>query len=277
MIGVGRFVVSYGYSSLFTLAAYRVSRNIRHEYLKAALSQEIAHFDFGSSGSVAMQASSNGRLVQAGTSEKLGLVIQGVAAFISAFVLAFITNWKLSLITGSIAPATVLVMSVASYLQAKIEVEILGCSSQAGSFAEGILASARTIQAFDLRSRLMGDYDDYLQKSAKLGRKRTPILGCLFSAEYFILVAGIGLCFWQAVRMLARDEVKEPGDVFTYAFPQTFVARPLAHTSQRPHVRYCRSVESHSNYTLLDRFHQSSKRRCGAVQVVGPKVADRPS
>ncbi|KAJ5012343.1 Leptomycin B resistance protein pmd1 [Colletotrichum sp. SAR 10_99] len=214
IIGIGRFVVSYGYSTLFTLAAYRITRNIRHAYLKAGLTQEIAYFDSGIGGSVAVQATSHGRLVQAGISEKLGLVIQGLSAFISAFVLAFVTNWKLTLITGCIAPATIFVMSVASYLEAAIEIQILGWNAQAGSFAESILASARTVQAFALRSRLITDFNTYLEKSAKLGRKKNPILGCLFSAEYFILFSGIGLCFWQAIGMLARGETKAPGDVF---------------------------------------------------------------
>ncbi|KAH9229152.1 hypothetical protein K456DRAFT_1753026 [Colletotrichum gloeosporioides 23] len=214
LIGIGRFVVSDGYSTLFTLAAYRITRNIRHAYLKAGLTQEIAYFDSGIGGSVAVLATSHGKLVQAGISEKLGLVIQGLSAFISAFVLAFVTNWKLTLITGCIAPATIFVMSVASYLEAAIEIQILGWNSQAGSFAESILASARTVQAFALRSRLITDFNTYLEKSARLGRRKNPILGCLFSAEYFILFSGIGLCFWQAIGMLARGETKAPGDVF---------------------------------------------------------------
>jgi len=138
-------------------------------------------------------------------------------------VLAFVTNWKLTLITGCIAPATIFVTCIASYVEALVEIKILDCNAQAGSFAEGILASARTVQAFDLRSRLVKDFDDYLQESAKLGHKRNSILGCLFSAEYFILFARIRLCFWQAISRLARGEVKEPGDIFTRMFPRKFI------------------------------------------------------
>lgn len=191
-------------------------------------------------------------MVQAGISEKLGLVLQGLAAFISAFVLAFTTNWKLTLITGCVAPATVVVMCLASYLEASIEIKILGWNAQAGSFAESILATARTIHAFDLRSRLVKDFAGYLQKSAKLGAKKNPILGCLFSAEYFILFAGIGLCFWQGIGMLASGEIQEPGDVFTYVSTNVSAAHVCSQTdlSQRPDVNYCCSLKSHSHYAL---------------------------
>ncbi|KAH6867341.1 multidrug resistance protein [Thelonectria olida] len=214
IIGIVRFVLSYGYSVLFTLSAYRITQHIRYIYLKAGLSQEIAYFDAGIGGSIAMQATSNGKLIQAGISEKLGLVFQGLACFIAAFVLAFVTQWKLTLICCCIAPATLIVMGISSTLEALIETKILKIHAQGGSFAESILSSARNVQAFELRTRLVRDFDKFLDQAHKLGNKKNAILGCMFSAEYFIIFAGIGLCFWQAVRMIARGEVDKPGDVF---------------------------------------------------------------
>ncbi|KAM0437901.1 hypothetical protein ACHAPT_002266 [Fusarium lateritium] len=214
IIGICRFVLSYGYSVLFTLAAYHITRNIRYLYLRAGLSQDIAYFDSGIGGSIAMQATSNGKLIQAGISEKLGLVVQGLACFIAAFVLAFVTQWKLTLICCCIAPATLVVIGVSSTMEAIIETRILQVHAQAGSFAESVLSSARNVQAFDLRARLVQDFEKFLGQAHKDGNKKHAILGCMFSAEYFIIFAGVGLCFWQAVGMLARGEVDKPGDVF---------------------------------------------------------------
>lgn len=211
---MGRFVFSYGYSTLFTLAAYRITRNIRYLYLKAGLSQEIAYFDAGTGGSIAVQATSNGKLIQAGISEKLGLVLQGLTCFIAAFILAFVTQWKLTLICCCIAPATLLVMGVSSSMEASIEGKMLKIYAGSGSFAESILSSARNVQAFGLRTRLVRDFDRFLCQAHKLGNKKNFILGCMFSAEYFVIFAGMGLCFWQAIRMIASGEVDKPGDVF---------------------------------------------------------------
>lgn len=161
-----------------------------------------------------MQATSNGKLIQSGVSEKLGLVVQGVSAFISAFVLAFVTQWKLTLICCCIAPATLFVMGVSSTIEASIESKILQVHAQGGSFAESILSSARTVQSFGLRYRLVKDFDKYLKVAHELGNKKNALYGCMFSAEYFIIFAGIGLCFWQAIGMLAKGEVEKPGDVF---------------------------------------------------------------
>ncbi|KAF7551907.1 hypothetical protein G7Z17_g4685 [Cylindrodendrum hubeiense] len=218
-IGLVRFVFSYGYSVLFTLAAYRITRNIRCLYLKAGISQEIAYFDAGIGGSIAMQATSNGKLIQAGISEKLGLVVQGLACFIAAFVLAFITQWKLTLICCCIAPATLIIMGISSTLEALIETDVLKVHAQGGSFAESILSSARNVQAFGLRAKLVRDFDKFLEQAHELGNKKNAILGCMFSAEYFVIFAGMGDVFIRAAsaatelfRLMDRSSAIDPFD-----------------------------------------------------------------
>lgn len=190
-------------------------RNIRYAYLKAALSQEIAYFDLGTGGSISTQATTNGRLIQGGISEKLGLTFQGISAFVTAFIVAFVTNWKLTLITLCIAPATIVVMAITGIIEAGLETKILEIYAQANSFAEGVLASARTVHAFEMRSRLVKKFDEYLTEAHQVGNKISPLFGILFSSEYCIIYLGFGLAFWQGVHMLGRGEIQSSGEIFT--------------------------------------------------------------
>jgi ATP-binding cassette subfamily B (MDR/TAP) protein 1 len=214
-LGIGRFILSYIFNTLLTYAAYRIVRNIRHSYLRAALSQEVAYYDLGTGGSIATQANSNGKLIQAGIAEKLGLTFQGISAFVTAFIIAFVTQWKLTLILLCIAPALIIVMGIVGGIQSGVETKILGVQAQANAYAEGVLASARTVHAFEMRSRLVNKFDEYLTEAHRLGNKNSPLFGFLFSTEYTIVYLGFGLAFWQGVRMLARGEIPEPGDIFT--------------------------------------------------------------
>lgn len=214
-LGIARFVLSYTYNALLTYAGYRIVRNIRHAYLRSALSQEIAYFDLGTGGSIATQATSNGRLIQGGISEKLGLTFQGLAAFVTAFIVAFVTNWKLTLITLCIAPATIIVMAVVATVEAGYETKILEVYAQANSFAEGVLASARTVHAFEMRARLVAKFDGYLNEAHRWSDKNSALLGILFSTEYTIIYLGFGLAFWQGVHMLVRGDIDSSGDIFT--------------------------------------------------------------
>lgn len=190
-------------------------RNIRYAYLRSALGQEVAYYDFGTGGSIATQATSNGRLVQGGISEKLGLTFQGLAAFVTAFVVAFVVQWKLTLITLCIAPAIIVSMGIVATLEAGHETKILEIHGQANSFAEGVLSSARTVHAFEMRAKLVAKFDKYLTEAHHVGNKISPLFGALFSVEYTIIYLGFGLAFWQGIQMLASGEIETPGQIFT--------------------------------------------------------------
>ncbi|KAI6896406.1 ATP-binding cassette multidrug transport protein, partial [Hortaea werneckii] len=117
-IGIARFGCIYLYSAIMTYTALRLGRDVRHDYLRSALRQDISFFDHGSAGSISMQATSNGRLIQSGTAEKLGQMIQAATTFIAAFVIAFVSQWKLTLILICIVPALILMVGTAGGMDA---------------------------------------------------------------------------------------------------------------------------------------------------------------
>ncbi|EXM18872.1 hypothetical protein V3481_016404 [Fusarium oxysporum f. sp. vasinfectum] len=216
-IGIVRFACTYIYASLFTFVGQRLTRNIRQEYLRAAFSQEIGFFD-QVQGSISMQATSNGKLIQAGIGEKLGMLVQAMATFIAAFVIAFISQWKLTLIIIGMVPVLLIVVGGVAGLDAQIEADILKIHAEAGSYAETTLAGVRTVHAFDLRGRVVSQYDSFLESSFRLGMKKNRIYGVLFGGEYFIVHAAMGLAFWQGIAMVNRGEVPDLGTVFTVLF-----------------------------------------------------------
>jgi ATP-binding cassette subfamily B (MDR/TAP) protein 1 len=65
-----------------------------------------------------MQATSNGKLIQAGIGEKLGMLVQAMATFIAAFVIAFISQWKLTLIIIGMVPVLLIVVGGVAGLDA---------------------------------------------------------------------------------------------------------------------------------------------------------------
>ncbi|KAI8681216.1 hypothetical protein NCS55_00372100 [Fusarium keratoplasticum] len=233
-IGIARFGGTYIYSSLFTYVAHRLTRNIRWRYLHSAFSQEIAFFDQGSSGSISMQTTSSGKLIQSGVAEKLGMFVQAVSAFIAAFVVAFITQWKLTLITSCIVPVVILICGVVSWLDVIVETGILKVYGMAGGYAESTLGGVRAVQAFGLRRRLVAKYKEYLEDAYNRGMKKNVLYGFAFGGEYSVLYCGMGLSFWQGVRMLSKGEIASIGTVFTVVFSVIVAAQTI--TSIVPHL-----------------------------------------
>lgn len=205
----------YIYTVCFTTTAARIARSIRYAYLKSTLSQDVAFFDDGGHGSVSSQIVTNGNLIQAGLGEKLGLTIQACSAFGAAFIAAFVTNAKLTGITICVIPAILIAVGIASSIEAKIETKQLDIFARAGSFAEDVLASVRTVHAFWARPRLVRKYDKFLQEAHTVGKRKSPVYMVLFSTEFFLVFAAFALCFWQGLRMFNSGELSSPGPIVT--------------------------------------------------------------
>ncbi|KAH6984745.1 P-loop containing nucleoside triphosphate hydrolase protein [Ilyonectria sp. MPI-CAGE-AT-0026] len=252
-IGIARLVLTYIYSTLLTYVALNLTRNLRHQYLRAALGQEVSFFDQGEGGSISMQATSNGRLVQSGMSEKLGQIFQAIATFVGAFVIAFISQWKLTLILICILPALLIIVFITGGIDAGIETQVLKIYAQAGAYAESVLGSVRTTHAFSLGPRMSDKYTKYLEDARILGYKKNLLYGIMFGGEYFVIFAGMGLAFWQGITMIARGEVESIGTVFTVLFSVIIAASTL--NSIVPHmVTFSRAATAAAElFVLIDR------------------------
>ncbi|KAI9155720.1 ABC multidrug transporter atrC [Paramyrothecium foliicola] len=228
---VARFVCSYAFTVCLTIAGTRITRTIRYNFLEATLSQEIAYFDSGAGGSVSSQATTNGNLIQQGICEKLGLTIQATSTGVAAIIIAIITQWKLALITSTIAPIIVIVTGIAIAIDATIEFKILNVHSLADTLAEDVIGSIRNVHAFWMRPRLLQKYDNYLRQARNLGDKKSPVWGLLYSTEFFLIFAGYSLCFWRGINMYADGEIDGPGVVITVLFSIVIAAASLTQIS----------------------------------------------
>ncbi|KAB8274675.1 P-loop containing nucleoside triphosphate hydrolase protein [Aspergillus minisclerotigenes] len=252
-IGIVRLMATYIYASLFTYVAYYLTRNVRQSYLRAALSQEIAYYDRGATGSISQQATTNGKLIQSGIAEKLGIAIQATATFVAAFIVAFVTQWKLTLILIFIVPTLLIVVGMAGGIDATIETKILQIYAHASSYAESVFGGVRTIQAFSLQPRVLAKYDSYLQHAYTQGMRKNKLYGIVFGGQYFVVYAGMGLAFWQGIAMFDRGEISDLGTVFTVLFSVIMAANTV--TQIAPHmVTFSRAATAASElFALIDR------------------------
>ncbi|KAJ1716273.1 ABC multidrug transporter [Aspergillus flavus] len=224
---IGKFVLVYAWTLSLSVSAVRTTKSLRIAFLTHLLRQDIGFFDRNESGSSVVQLTTNANLVNQGISEKLGFAVQGTATFVAAFIVAFVVQWKLTLITICIAPAILIVTSVCAGILVKQENRILHVNSIAGSLAEEVLASMKTVHAFSAFSKLTSKYDDHAKEAKRLGLTQSLNMAILYSAEFFCVYAGYGLAFWQGVRMYARGEINEPGKIITVIFAVILAATAM--------------------------------------------------
>ena len=197
-----------------SISAIRITKALRIDFLSHTLRQNIAYFD-GAPGSVTEQVTTTSNNVNNGISEKLCQTIQGVATFLSAFILAFAIQWKLTLITIAIVPLIMIIIGISVTYDTKLDTEMLNIYSKASLVAEEVFSSIRTVHSFWLHPLLSRRYNSLLGDAVAVGLKKSPNYSVLFSTEFFCVYAGYALAFWQGIRMYTTGEIKESGDVFT--------------------------------------------------------------
>jgi ATP-binding cassette, subfamily B (MDR/TAP), member 1 len=214
---VAKFVLSYIWMTLVSVTATKTIKALRVDFVKQTLRQEIAFFDNPGT-SIASQLTTNGSIIHQGISEKLGLIIQAVSCFVTAFVVAFAVNAKLTAIIFAVVPLNLIGTNIFVALDAKVEANVLSIFSAAHAVADEAFSSIRTVHAFGARPKLGRKFEGILDRACKEGMKKSPIYAGLFSIEYFCVYSAFALAFWQGIRMWSKGEVANPGDVVTVMF-----------------------------------------------------------
>jgi len=154
--------------------------------------------------------------VNQGISEKLGLTIQAISTFVTAFIIAFAIQWKLTLIVLCIVPTILIVTGICIDIDVRQENTMMAIFARAGSLAEEVFSTIRTVHAFWAYQTMGYKYESILDEAKKVGVKKSPNYAVLFSVEFFCIFSGYALSFWQGIRMYQSGEIAEPGSIVTY-------------------------------------------------------------
>jgi ATP-binding cassette subfamily B (MDR/TAP) protein 1 len=212
---IAKFVLVYVYCLSASVAAVRTTKALRLDFLQSLLRQEISFFDSQEGGSPSIKVTTNGNNINNGISDKPLLLIQSVSTMVSAFIIALLVQWKLALICVSIIPTIIVIMGISATIDIMQEGKLSKIYSEAGLLAEEVFSSIATVHAFWLQPLMFKKYDVLLAEAERLGMRKSPNYGVMFSTSFFCIYAGYGLAFWQGIRMYASGEIAEPGTIIT--------------------------------------------------------------
>ncbi|KAF8335497.1 P-loop containing nucleoside triphosphate hydrolase protein [Cantharellus anzutake] len=206
LIGVGIFVGTYVYMSIWVYTGEVNSRRIREKYLRATLHQDIAYFDNIGAGEVATRIQTDTHLIQQGISEKVALVANFLGAFFTGFILAFARSWKLSLAISSVLPCIAITGAfmqkfVARYMQKSREALATG-----GSFAEEVISTIRTAHSFSTQLVLGKKYDTHVDEAFKYDLRAAAATGLGVGSFFFTIYASYSLAFSFGTTLVLRGE-----------------------------------------------------------------------
>jgi ATP-binding cassette subfamily B (MDR/TAP) protein 1 len=206
-LAIGEFVTSYIATVGFIYTGEHISAKIREHYLASCMKQNIGFFDKLGAGEVTTRITADTNLIQEGISEKVGLTLAAVATFVAAFVIGFVSFWKLTLILLSTVVALMLCMGTGSRFIVRYSKQNIASYAAGGSIAEEVISSVRNSIAFGTQDRLAKQYDTHLIRAEGFGFKLKSTLGVMVAGMMTILYLNYGLAFWMGSRFLVDGEV----------------------------------------------------------------------
>jgi ATP-binding cassette subfamily B (MDR/TAP) protein 1 len=206
-LAIGEFVTAYVATVGFIYTGEHISAKIREHYLESCMRQNIGFFDKLGAGEVTTRITADTNLIQEGVSEKVGLTLQAVATFVAAFVIGFVTYWKLTLILLSTVVALMTCMGTGSRFIVRFSRQNIAAYAQGGSVAEEVISSVRNAIAFGTQDRLAKQYDTHLIRAETFGFKLKSTLGVMVAGMMCILYLNYGLAFWMGSRFLVDGSV----------------------------------------------------------------------
>jgi len=111
---------------------------------------------------------------------------------IAAFIVALAVQWKLALICVCILPTIIVVTGISAMIDIMQESQISKIYSEAGLLAEEVFSSIATVQSYWLQPLMFKKYDALLAETQRLGTKKSPNYGVMFSTSFFCVYAGYG-------------------------------------------------------------------------------------
>ncbi|KHN99435.1 ABC multidrug transporter Mdr1 [Metarhizium album ARSEF 1941] len=206
-LGIGEFVVTYICTVGFIYTGEHISAKIREHYLESCMRQNIGFFDKLGAGEVTTRITADTNLIQEGISEKVSLTLAAVATFITAFVIAFVNYWKLTLILSSTVFALILNIGIGSSFMLKHNKNSLEAYAQGGSLADEVVSSIRSAVAFGTQDRLARQYDKHLGKAEYFGFRVKSSMAIMVAGMMLILFLNYGLAFWQGSQFIVDGTV----------------------------------------------------------------------
>ncbi|KXS09939.1 multidrug resistance protein 3 [Gonapodya prolifera JEL478] len=206
-IGVAAFVAGYLQYTCLLVSAERQLRAIRNAYFRAILRQDIGWFESGNlTGELTNRLQSDTGLVKDGMAEKLGVVAQCSAQFVSGFIIAYTKGWKMALVLTCVLPIVLVVGGIMGVNLSKRTKSQQDAYAAAGAVAEQSLSNIRTVAAFGGERRDAERYAEKVKVAYVWGVQIGVVAGIGLGTIFFVVFSLYGFAFWYGSTLIDSGE-----------------------------------------------------------------------
>jgi ATP-binding cassette, subfamily B (MDR/TAP), member 1 len=127
-------------------------------------------------------------------------------SFINILIISFVYSWNLTLLILAFTPLIIIATGIAARMQSKMTEKELKAYSKAGTVAEEVLGSIRTVVAFGGEKKELERYQDCLVPAERYGKKKGIYSGLGSGAMFIIIYCCYSLSLWYGVSLILDKE-----------------------------------------------------------------------
>ncbi|XP_063789643.1 bile salt export pump-like [Pseudophryne corroboree] len=230
-IGAAVLVLSYFQISLWVIAAARQIQIIRKEYFRKIMRLDIGWFDCNSVGELNTRISDDINKINNAIADQVAVFIERISTFIFGFLIGFVGNWKLTLVIVAVSPLIGLGAALMGVAVARLTGRELKAYAKAGSVADEVLSSIRTVAAFGGEKKESERYDNNLEDAQVWGIRKGTIIGLFQGYMWFIIFLCYALAFWYGSKLVIDTKELTPGSLLQVFFGVLVGAMSLGQAS----------------------------------------------
>ncbi|GAM17660.1 hypothetical protein SAMD00019534_008350 [Acytostelium subglobosum LB1] len=199
--------LNFVYTTLISIACERYSNNLRNTLFQSLLDQEVAFFDFHSTGDLINRLTNDVQLVRSALKHSVSLGVRSIAQIVGGVVSLFLISSKLSVAMITILPTMVGIGTLYAGWLKRLSIRSQEAMAQSTSVAEEAIGNLRTVVAFaneDLEARRFAAKS---KESLDLATETGIQIGIFQGVTSMALNAVSLLVYWYGGNLVASGEI----------------------------------------------------------------------
>ncbi|KAK1368231.1 Multidrug/pheromone exporter, MDR family, ABC transporter family [Heracleum sosnowskyi] len=190
----------------FGIMGERLTLRVREGMFSAILRNEIGWFDNteNTSSMLASRLESDATLLRTVVVDRSTILIQNVGLIITSFIIAFILNWRLTLVVIATYP-----LIISGHISEKLFMKGYGGNLskaylKANMIAGEAVSNIRTVAAFCSEEKVLDLYGRELVEPSKRSFTRGQIAGIFYGVSQFFIFSAYGLALWYGSVLMGK-------------------------------------------------------------------------
>lgn len=191
----------------FGIVGERLTMRVRKTMFSVILRNEVGWFDKNSSSLLASRLSADGTLVRAAVADRLSTLLQNLALIITAFIIAFLLEWRIALVIIATYPALVGAHTSENFFLKGFGGDLSRAYARSNMVAGEAVSNIRTVAAFCAEKKVLELFSKELEQPQKQAFLRGQIAGLGYGVAQLCLYSSYGLALWYASTLIRKGEV----------------------------------------------------------------------